>query len=262
MPDADPRLFKSITKMTQQLNSAFHIMDSKEALSGKGNGDRLNDEIEDHPPPPYQETSSSSSSSRRPSVRTLRAQFDEGKSPKWLRVFEMTNPGEGQQPLYTAKLHITSLLSGGAHMEFKIAPHDEKIGSVKFHKTGGGKVDLQFRNGKKSTMTGYTGVTYSIMNFTCPSAGTEGRRLQWKRPGQGLQLICLDPNGKDENKQLASMQFETLGNPVGNIVIEDDELGRNGHCVEEMVISGLSYVHLLKYMQSYAGGRSSIGVGV
>ena len=146
-------------------------------------------------------------------------------------------------------------------MEFKTAPHDEDIGSAKFHKIGSARVDLNFRDGKSTTMTGYSGTTYSIMNFTCPSAGAGGRRLQWKRPGQGLDLICVDPNDKDDKKKLASIQFETLGKPVGEIAIGDDELGRDGHWVEEIVISGLAYVHLSKYMSNYAGGRSSIGVG-
>ncbi len=146
-------------------------------------------------------------------------------------------------------------------MEFKTAPQDDSIGSAKFHKLGSPRIDLKFRDGKSATMTGYSGTTYSIMNFTCPSAGTEGRRLQWKQPGQGLDLICIDSNDKDEKKELASMHFGTLGEPVGEIAIGDDVLGRDGHWVEEIMISGLAYIHLSKYMPNYAGGRSSIGSG-
>lgn len=229
---------------------------SEEAVSGRGNATERN---EDNPPPPYHEASSSSS--RRPPVRTLRVQYDEGKSPNHLRVFEVNNLGEGQQPLYWAKLHLTKLFGSGAHMEFKTGAHDEDIGSAKFHKTGSAKIDLKFRDGKSATMTGYAGTTYSIMNFMCPSAGAGGRKLQWKRPGQGLDMICIDPNDKDEKKELASIKFSNMGDPVGEIAIGDGELGQDEHLVEEIMISGLAYIHLSKYMSDYAGGHSSIGVG-
>lgn len=236
-------------------------LESKELLSGIGDGEQSNKSVEDNPPPPYQEASSSLSS-RQPPLRTLRVQYDEGISPNRLSVFETTNLGEGQQPLYWAKLHITKLISGGAHMEFfKTAPHDEDVGSAKFHKMGSPRVDLTFRDGSSTTMTVYTGATYSVMNFTCFSTGARGgRRLQWKRFGQGFTLICADPNDHDENKQLASIHFGGSSNPLGEIVIEDHELGRDGHWVEEIMISGLAYIHLLKFMGNYAGARSSIGV--
>ena len=236
---------------------------SNEALSGNGDGNQSTERNEDNPPPPYQEASSSLSSSRQPRVRKLRVQYDEGKSPNHLKVFEVNNLGEGQQPLYWAKLHMTKLFSSGVHMEFKTGAHDEDIGSAKFHKTGSPKIDLKFRDDKSTTMTGYAGTTYAMMNFMCPSAGAGGRKLRWTRPGQGLDMICVcvDPNDKDEKKELASIQFRRMGDPVGEITIGDGELGQDGHWVEEMMISGLAYIHLSKYMGDYAGGHSSIGVG-
>lgn len=309
----------------------MNSQDSKNVASDQ------DDANQHQPPPPYQEggapppPTSLSSPSQRPSIRrTFRIQYDEGKFPNRVRVYEQTNNlGEGHaHPLYWAKLHISKILGGGgAHMEFKkristsfsspsAIAHDnakkkdeekkkgeegegKDIGTAKFHKLGKMRVDLKFRNENggdvtTTTMTGYSGTTYAIMNFECFSSsssssssigasrgggggggGSKGlkqgrRQMRWKRPGQGLSLVLVDPlllhdnDGTDETttKGLARMYFGGASNHVGEVTVFDEELARNERWFEEILIAGLAYVHLFRFLPNYAGGASSIGVGV
>ena len=217
-------------------------------------GDKLH-ETPGTPRASYQEEASSSyegecggSPLSRPPLRTLKVQYEEGSYPKHLSMFE----DDESQPIYWAKLHTTKIMRG-AHMEFKT--HDNKtIGTASFHKTGSAKVDLKFHN-VPTIMNGYFGTTYSLLNFTSQASG---QKLRWKRSSQAYNLVCIDPN----EIELASLNFGRSTKPCGEIEIFDPELAKGGCLLEEIFISGMSYIHLSKYMPSYAGGAGSIGLGV
>ena len=191
----------------------------------------------------YEESSDSLAS--RPSLRTLKVQYNSGVSPSNLIVYE----NDESQPLYRAKLHWTKIIK--AHMEFQ--NHENKtIGTANFHKTGTGKVDLTF-HGTSVTMDGYFGTTYSMLSFASQASG---HKLRWKRPGQAYHLTCID----SDERELALLDFGRSDKLCGEIEIFDMELAKDRDLLEEVIISGMSYIHLSRYMPSYAGGTSAIGV--
>ena len=91
-----------------------------------------------------------------------------------------------------------------------------------------------------------------MLNFPSPASG---QKLTWKRPSQALVLECMGP----DETAIASLDFGRSTKPCGKLEIFDAEMAKGGKLLEEVMISGMAYIHLSRYMRNYAGGSSTIG---
>ena len=196
-------------------------------------------------PPPY--TENGELASAQSDLRTFNIVYEEGGNPKLLRVFEN---GDESRMLYYANLGSIKMF-GGDHMRFK-TPSNQDIGTASFHKTGTVRMDLTSR-GTPFIMRGYVGSTYSLLNFTSP---TSGQTLRWKQPKTPLNIICID----EHDTELAMLHFGQSTKPRGTFEIFDPELAKGGRPLEEVLISGMAFIHITLYMSSYAGGSSGMGM--
>ena len=87
-----------------------------------------------------------------------------------------------------------------------------------------------------------------MLTFT---SNATGKPLRWKRPGQAYDLVCID----EGEREIAEVKFGEVPGRCGEVRVMGEEVVGDERAVQELVVSGLSYVHLSKYFPNFTGGK-------
>ena len=185
-------------------------------------------------------------------LRTLHIEYT-GKAGGNLRVLDSLNDAD-PHVLYAAKTHFTKLLSG-AHVEFTSGSEKEKLGSAAFHKVSP-RIDLKL-HGDAVTMTGSQGTYRSVFSW---QSVTGLGRLTWKRSVRmNMELTCVN----EQQVPLADLRWGTTAKAgTGKLDIFVPDIAKGGKDLDEIVFSGLAYLHLSLYMNMYAGSGSASTIAI